>query len=149
MPLSRWSSRPETSHRLSVMRARCFPSPREGATSGRRSSVTSSSGMIKVGKGLWDEATSHLENGLAVNRRVHDDGNTPAHWGVVAWLECARGRYGAALEVGWRAWEAALKQGHAEWTAWSAIYLGSLLLDLGAYEEGRHLGPGRRSGRAL
>ena len=93
-------------------------------------------GMIKVANGLWDEATSHLEDGIAINRRVHDDGNTPAHWGVVAWLERARGRYGAALEVGRRAWDAALKQGHAEWTAWSAIYLGSLLLDLGAHEEG-------------
>ena len=92
-------------------------------------------GMIKVANGRWDEATSHLENGLAVNRRVHDDGNTSAHLGVFAWLDRARGRYGAALDVGRRAWAAALKQGHAEWTAWSAIYLGSLLLDLGAFEE--------------
>jgi tetratricopeptide (TPR) repeat protein len=91
--------------------------------------------MIKAANGLWDEAAAHLENGLAVNRRVHDDGNTPAHWGVAAWLDRARGRYGGALDVGRRAWEVALRQGHAEWTAWSAIYLGSLLLVLGAYEE--------------
>ncbi len=92
-------------------------------------------GMIKVANGSWDEAALHLENGLAVNRRVHDDGNTPAHFGVFAWLERSRGRYGAALDVAKRAWETARKQGHAEWTAWSAIYLGSLLLDLGAYDE--------------
>ena len=92
-------------------------------------------GMIKVANGLWKEAETHLENGLAVNRRVHDDGNTPAHRAVVAWLERVRGRYGAALDVGRRAWEAALRHGHAEWTAWSAIFLGTLFLDLGAYDQ--------------
>jgi len=92
-------------------------------------------GMIKVAQGRWDEATSHLGDGLAVNRRVHDDGNEPAHLAVFAWLERARGRYGVGLDMGRRAWDAALKRGHAEWTAWSAIYLGSLLLDLGAAEE--------------
>ena len=46
---------------------------------------------------------------------------------------------------------AALQRGHAEWTAWSAIYLGSLLLDLGAAEEASDVleeGPRRPSGRA-
>jgi class 3 adenylate cyclase/tetratricopeptide (TPR) repeat protein len=92
-------------------------------------------GMIKVAQARWDEATSHLEEGLEVNRRVHDDGNTPAHLAVFAWLERAQGRYGDGLDLGKRAWDAALQRGHAEWTAWTAIYLGSLLLDLGATEE--------------
>ena len=91
--------------------------------------------MITVAQGRWDEAVSHLGDGWAMNRRVHDDGNTPAHQGVYAWLERARGRYGVGLDLGNRAWDAALRRGHAEWTAWSAIYLGSLLLDLGAAEE--------------
>ncbi len=92
-------------------------------------------GMIKVAEGRWDEARLHLGDGLAVNRLVQDDGNTPAHLAVLAWLERARGRYGEGLDLGKRAWDAALQRGHAEWTAWSAIYLGSLLLDLGAHEE--------------
>jgi class 3 adenylate cyclase/tetratricopeptide (TPR) repeat protein len=92
-------------------------------------------GMIKIAQGRWDEATSHLDDGLAMNRRVRDDGNTPAHLAVRAWLERLQGRYGAGLELAKQAWSAALRQGHAEWTAWSAIYLGSLLLDLGAADE--------------
>ncbi len=92
-------------------------------------------GMIKVAQARWGEATSHLGEGLEVNRRVHDDGNTPAHLAMFAWLERARGRYAAGLDVGTRAWAAALKRDHAEWMAWSAIYLGSLLLDLGAVGE--------------
>ena len=79
--------------------------------------------------------SSHLDDGLGMNRRVRDDGNTPAHLAVRAWLERLQGRYGAGLELAKQAWSAALRQGHAEWTAWSAIYLGSLLLDLGAAEE--------------
>jgi tetratricopeptide (TPR) repeat protein len=39
------------------------------------------------------------------------------------------------LELAKQAWGGALKQGHAEWTAWSAIYLGSVLLDLGAADQ--------------
>jgi class 3 adenylate cyclase/tetratricopeptide (TPR) repeat protein len=92
-------------------------------------------GMIKIAEGRWDDATSHLDVGLEMNRRVRDDGNTPAHLAVRAWLERLQGRYGAGLELAKQAWSAALRQGHAEWTAWSAIYLGSVLLDLGAAEE--------------
>jgi class 3 adenylate cyclase/tetratricopeptide (TPR) repeat protein len=92
-------------------------------------------GMIKIAQGRWDDATSHLDDGLEMNRRVRDDGNTPAHLAVRAWLERLQGRYGAGLELSKQAWNAALRQGHAEWTAWSAIYLGSLFLDLGATEE--------------
>jgi len=92
-------------------------------------------GMIKIAQGRWDDATSHLDDGSQMNRRVRDDGNTPAHLAVRAWLERLQGRYGAGLERAKQAWSAALRQGHAEWTAWSAIYLGSLLLDLGAAEE--------------
>jgi class 3 adenylate cyclase/tetratricopeptide (TPR) repeat protein len=92
-------------------------------------------GMIKIAQGRWDEATSHLDDGSEMNRRVRDDGNTPAHLAVRAWLERVQGRYGAGLELAKQAWSAALRQGHAEWTAWSAIYLSSLLLDLGAAEE--------------
>jgi class 3 adenylate cyclase/tetratricopeptide (TPR) repeat protein len=92
-------------------------------------------GMIKIAQGRWDDATSHLDDGSQMNRRVRDDGNTPAHLAVRAWLERLQGRYGAGLERAKHAWSAALRQGHAEWTAWSAIYLGSLLLDLGAAEE--------------
>jgi class 3 adenylate cyclase/tetratricopeptide (TPR) repeat protein len=89
-------------------------------------------GMITVAQGRWDEAAGHLGDGLAVNRQVRDDGNMPAHHAVFSWLERARGRYGVALELGELAWTTALERTHAEWTAWSAIYLGSLLLDLGA-----------------
>ncbi len=92
-------------------------------------------GMIKIAQGRWDEAMSHLDDGLGMNRRVRDDGNTLAHLAVRAWLERLQGRYGAGLELAKHAWSAALRQGHAEWTAWSAIYLGSLFLDLGAAEE--------------
>jgi class 3 adenylate cyclase/tetratricopeptide (TPR) repeat protein len=92
-------------------------------------------GMIKIAQGRWDDATSHLDDGLEMNRRVRDDGNTPAHVAVRAWLERTQGRYGAGLELAKQAWSAALRQGHAEWTAWSAMSLASLLLDLGAAEE--------------
>ena len=92
-------------------------------------------GMIKIAQGRWDDAISHLDDGLGMNRRVRDDGNTPAHLAVRAWLERLQGRYGVGLELAKQAWSAALRQGHAEWTAWSAIYLGSLLLDLGAAGE--------------
>ena len=92
-------------------------------------------GLIKIAQGRWDDAASHLDEGLSMNRRVRDDGNTPAHLAVRAWLERLQGRYGAGLELAKQAWSAALRRGHAEWTAWSAIYLGSLLLDLGAPEE--------------
>ena len=92
-------------------------------------------GMIKIAQGRWDDATSHLDDGLEMNRRVRDDGNTPAHLTARAWLERLQGRYGAGLELAKQAWSAALRQDHAEWIAWSAIYLGSLFLDLGADEE--------------
>ena len=92
-------------------------------------------GMIKIAQGRWDDAASHLDDGSEMNRRVRDDGNTPAHLAVRAWLERSQGRYGAGLEPAKQAWSAALRQGHAEWTAWSAMSLGSLLLDLGAAEE--------------
>jgi tetratricopeptide (TPR) repeat protein len=92
-------------------------------------------GMIKIAQGRWDEATSHLDDGLEMNRQVRDDGNTPAHVAVRAWLERSLGRYGPGVELAKQAWSAALRQGHAEWTAWSAMSLGSLLLDLGAAEE--------------
>jgi class 3 adenylate cyclase/tetratricopeptide (TPR) repeat protein len=92
-------------------------------------------GMIKIAQGRWDDASSHLDDGSEMNRRVRDDGNTPAHLAVRAWLERSQGRYGAGLEPAEQAWSAALRQGHAEWTAWSAMSLGSLLLDLGAAGE--------------
>lgn len=92
-------------------------------------------GMIKIAQGRWDDAASHLDDGLEMNRRVRDDGNTPAHVAVRAWLDRTQGRYGAGLELAKQAWSAALRQGHAEWTAWSAMSLASLFLDLGAAEE--------------
>ena len=47
---------------------------------------------------------------MAMNRRVHDDGNEPAHQGVFAWLDRARGRTGSVWTWRNRAWDAALKR---------------------------------------
>ena len=55
-------------------------------------------GMIKVGKGRGTRPRRISRDGLAVNRRVHDDGNTPAHWGV--WRGWSA--RGADTELPWR-----------------------------------------------
>ena len=92
-------------------------------------------GMISLAQGRWIDARSHLDDGLGMNRRVQDDGNTPAHLAVMAWLERLQGRYETGFELAKRAWDVALQQGHNEWIAWTAIYLGSLHLDLGAVDK--------------
>src|SRR5439155_23089645 len=59
----------------------------------------------------------------------------PVHLAARAWLDRLQGQYGTSLDLAMGAGEAARDQGHAEWTAWSGMFLGSLLLDLGADEE--------------
>jgi class 3 adenylate cyclase/tetratricopeptide (TPR) repeat protein len=92
-------------------------------------------GLIATLRGRWDEARSHLERGSELNREVRDDGNMPVFPATRGWLARVQGEYGTSLRLATLAWDAAREHGHAEWTAWSAISLGSLFLDLGAHEE--------------
>jgi class 3 adenylate cyclase/predicted ATPase len=92
-------------------------------------------GLIATAEGRWGDARSHLEHGSELNREVRDDGNMPLHLAARAWLDRLQGRYEASLDLATRAWDAAREHGHAEWTAWSAMFLGSLLLDVGWNEE--------------
>ena len=92
-------------------------------------------GLIATLQGRWEEARRHLERGSELNADVRDHGNMPVHLAARAWLDRLQGQYGTSLDLAMRAWDAAREQGHAEWTAWSGMFLGSLLLDLGADEE--------------
>ena len=46
-----------------------------------------------------------------------------------------RGDYDQALAVGRRAFDLARELGHGEWTGWAAAWLGSTLMELGAFGE--------------
>ena len=92
-------------------------------------------GLIATARGRWEDARSHLEHGSALNREVRDDGNMPLHLATRAWLDRLQGRYGSSLGLATQAWDAAREHAHAEWTAWSSMFLGSILLEVGSDEE--------------
>jgi class 3 adenylate cyclase/tetratricopeptide (TPR) repeat protein len=78
-----------------------------------------------------DRASAELQEALAINRRIGDVGNEPVYLAVIGRVHRGRGEYERALALGRQAHDLALELGHGEWTAWSALWLGSTLLEVG------------------
>ncbi len=80
-----------------------------------------------------DRSFGGLEESLSINRRIGDIGNEPMYLAILGRAHRGRGDYDEALEVGRRAFDLARELGHGEWTAWAAAWLGSTLVELGAF----------------
>jgi len=92
-----------------------------------------------VARARIDRAFARLEESTAINRRIGDLGNEPLHASVLSVAHRARGEYGPALALGRRAFELACELDHGEWIAWSAAWLGGIVLELGALDEASRL----------
>ncbi|HYZ13080.1 MAG TPA: AAA family ATPase [Actinomycetota bacterium] len=79
-----------------------------------------------------DRAFAGLEEALSINRRIGDVGNEPLYVAMLGRAHRARGEYDQAAALGRRAFDLARELGHGEWIAWTAAWLGSTLLELGA-----------------
>jgi class 3 adenylate cyclase/tetratricopeptide (TPR) repeat protein len=82
-----------------------------------------------------DRAFAGMDEALAINRRIGDIGNEPMYLATLGRAYRGRGDYDQALVVGRRAFDLARELGHGEWTGWAAAWLGSTLVELGAYGE--------------
>jgi len=82
-----------------------------------------------------DRAVAGLEETLSINRRIGDVGNEPLYVAMLGRARRARGAYDDAVELGRRAFDLASGLGHGEWIAWTAAWLGSTLLEVGAFGE--------------
>jgi class 3 adenylate cyclase/tetratricopeptide (TPR) repeat protein len=82
-----------------------------------------------------DLAFERLEEAFSINRRIGDVGNESIYLAMLGRAHRATGDYDQALTLGRRAFDLARERGHEEWTAWSATWLGSTLLELFAFEE--------------
>jgi len=82
-----------------------------------------------------DRAVAGLEESLSINRQIGDVGNEPLYVAMLGRAHRARGEYADALELGRQAFVLARELEHGEWTAWTAAWLGSTLLELGAFGE--------------
>jgi class 3 adenylate cyclase/tetratricopeptide (TPR) repeat protein len=82
-----------------------------------------------------DRAFDGMEESLSINRRIGDIGNEPMYLTTLGRAHRARGDYDEALAVGRRAFDLARELGHGEWTGWAAAWLGSTLVELGAFGE--------------
>jgi class 3 adenylate cyclase/tetratricopeptide (TPR) repeat protein len=80
-----------------------------------------------------DRAFAGLEEALSISRRIGDVGNEPLYVAMLGRAHRARGEYDRALPLGRRAFDLARELGHGEWTAWTAAWLGSTLLELDAF----------------
>jgi len=90
---------------------------------------------VSIGTGRWEDALSGLRRSLEINRRIGDRGNEPLLLSAMGLYHAVRGDYDEALESGRRAVELATRVGHAEWTSFSELALGSTLLELHALED--------------
>ena len=86
-----------------------------------------------------DRAFDGLDESLSINRRIDDIGNEPLYLAILGRAHRARGDYDEALAVGRRAFDLAHELGHGEWTGWAAAWLGSTLMELGAFREAEGL----------
>ena len=82
-----------------------------------------------------DRSFAGLDESLAINRRIGDIGNEPMYLAILGRAHRGRGDYDEALAVGRRAFDLARELGHGEWTGWAAAWLGSTLVELGAFGE--------------
>ena len=80
-----------------------------------------------------DRAFDGIEEALSISRRIGDIGNEPMYLAILGRAHRARGEYDEALSVGRRAFDLARELGHGEWTGWAAAWLGSTLVELGAF----------------
>ena len=79
-----------------------------------------------------DQASAAFEEALAINRRIGDVGNEPIYLAMIGRAHRGLGDYEQALRFGRQARDLALGLGHGEWSAWTALWLGSTLLEVGA-----------------
>lgn len=93
--------------------------------------------LAPLGRAEWGEAAARLEEALRLARQIGDRGNEPAYLAAMAWLERSRGDYGRALMLGREAVSIAEEVDHAEWIAWSSVFLGWVLEELRELEEAR------------
>jgi len=86
-----------------------------------------------------DRAFAGLGEALSISRRIGDVGNEPLYVAMLGRAHRARGDYDDAIALGRRAFDLARDLGHGEWTAWTAAWLGSTLLELHAFGEAARL----------
>ena len=96
-------------------------------------------GYANIAMARLDRAFAHLEEALAINRRIDDRGNEPMLLSMLGMAHRARGDYAPALALGRRALELARELDHAEWIAWSALWLAGTELELGLLDDARAL----------
>lgn len=90
---------------------------------------------VWMGIGRWDAAVAELRKSQDINRRIEDRGNEPLLLATLGRYHALRGEYREALDAARRSIDLARYVGHAEWTSWSELLLGSTLLDLHAVDE--------------
>jgi tetratricopeptide (TPR) repeat protein len=78
-----------------------------------------------------DRAFAAFDEALSINRRIGDVGNEPIYLAVIGRAHRGRGEYEQAVALGRRARDLAIGLGHGEWSAWTAGWLGSTLLEVG------------------
>ena len=78
-----------------------------------------------------DPALAAFDEALAINRRIGDVGNEPVYLSLIGRAHRGRGDYEQAVAFGRRAHDLAVGLGHSEWSAWTAGWRGSTLLEVG------------------
>jgi class 3 adenylate cyclase/tetratricopeptide (TPR) repeat protein len=96
-------------------------------------------GYADLARMRLDRAFAAFEESLSINRRIGDVGNEPLYIAMLGRTHRGLGDYDEALALGRRAFELALGLGHGEWTAWTATWLGSTLLELDAFAEAERI----------
>jgi tetratricopeptide (TPR) repeat protein len=78
-----------------------------------------------------DQAFAAFDEALAINRRIGDVGNEPLYLAMIGRAHRGRGDYEQAVALGRQAHDLAVGLRHGEWSAWTAGWLGSTLLEVG------------------
>jgi class 3 adenylate cyclase/tetratricopeptide (TPR) repeat protein len=92
-------------------------------------------GYAELARMRLDRAFAAFEDALAINRRIGDVGNEPLYVAMLGRAHRGQGGYDEALRLGRRAFGLARELRHSEWTAWTAAWLGSTLMEVGALNE--------------
>lgn len=80
-----------------------------------------------------DRAFAAFDEAFAINRRIGDVGNEPLYLSLIGRAQRGRGEYEQAVALGRQAHDLAVGLGHGEWSAWTAGWLGSTLLEVGDF----------------
>jgi tetratricopeptide (TPR) repeat protein len=91
------------------------------------------SAYVPLARNRWTEATARAEEALALARGSGDRYSLPLILDTISWIQRCAGDFGAALATAHEARECAVAL--ETWEGWAAAGLGSLYLDLLAFDD--------------